>query len=225
MEIEKKAGRIFVALVTLVLVVQAAAGVLIFRSFPTWQDRASFGSMFDAVGALFSGLALVGVIYAVLLQRNELFLQRQELDLTRQELAKSARAQQDTAALMTKQFELAAEAARLSLSQSLAETAPIFKWSGGSLAPGRATAKVVNVGALARDIVVTGEGLLGSSFNPPDVLAHDSSGTLEVLYQDPAQPPFELEFHFDDGLGRRRSEILTFDPEQGRLKSAHLGRP
>jgi hypothetical protein len=51
------------------------------------KDPGTFGDMFGAVNALFSGLAFGGVIYAVLLQRQELKLQRDELQLTRHELA------------------------------------------------------------------------------------------------------------------------------------------
>jgi hypothetical protein len=43
-------------------------------------------SKFDPLNALFSGLAFWGVIYAILLQRNELALQRKELELTRSEV-------------------------------------------------------------------------------------------------------------------------------------------
>jgi hypothetical protein len=48
--------------------------------------RGSFGDMFGAVNALFSGLAFAGVIYTLLLQRKELKLQRRELEETRKEL-------------------------------------------------------------------------------------------------------------------------------------------
>lgn len=51
------------------------------------QDRGSFGDMFGAVNSLFSGLAFVGVIFAILLQKSELALQRKELELTRNELS------------------------------------------------------------------------------------------------------------------------------------------
>lgn len=44
--------------------------------------------MFGAVNALFSGLAMAGVIYAVFLQREELSLQRQELKAQREEMSK-----------------------------------------------------------------------------------------------------------------------------------------
>jgi len=51
-----------------------------------WEQRASFGDMFGAINALFSGLAFAGVIYAIFLQRKELYLQRKELEQTRAEL-------------------------------------------------------------------------------------------------------------------------------------------
>lgn len=49
-------------------------------------ERGSFGDMFGSINALFSGLAFLGVVYAILLQRKELSLQRGELELTRMEL-------------------------------------------------------------------------------------------------------------------------------------------
>jgi Putative phage abortive infection protein len=50
-------------------------------------DRGTFGDMFGAVNALFSGLAFSGLIFAIFLQREELKLQREELKLQRIETA------------------------------------------------------------------------------------------------------------------------------------------
>lgn len=47
--------------------------------------RGSFGDSFGAINALFSGLAFVGVIVAILLQKEELEAQRNELEETRKE--------------------------------------------------------------------------------------------------------------------------------------------
>lgn len=58
--------------------------LLIFAS-PT--SRGTIGDMFGTLNALFSGLAFVGVIYAILLQRAELQLQRKDNEYTRDELA------------------------------------------------------------------------------------------------------------------------------------------
>lgn len=56
-------------------------------------DRGTFGDMFGAVNALFSGLAFAGIIITIFLQSNELSLQRQELKETREELAQASKAQ------------------------------------------------------------------------------------------------------------------------------------
>lgn len=50
-----------------------------------FDKRGTFGDMFGSVNALFSGLAFVGIIMTILLQRKELILQRQELKDTRVE--------------------------------------------------------------------------------------------------------------------------------------------
>lgn len=66
----------------LVIAIWAVSGWVLYPR----EDRGTFGDMFGAVNALFSGLAFAGIIYAVLLQRKELQLQRRELELTRAEL-------------------------------------------------------------------------------------------------------------------------------------------
>lgn len=66
----------------LVILVWGVSGFLL---YPLSQ-RGTFGDMFGAVNALFSGLAFAGLIYTVWLQRKELQLQRTELSLTRIEL-------------------------------------------------------------------------------------------------------------------------------------------
>lgn len=52
---------------------------------------ASFGDVFEAASALFSGLAFVGLVYTIMLQRQELAFQRQELADTRREIAEQNR--------------------------------------------------------------------------------------------------------------------------------------
>lgn len=61
---------------------------------PDWEVRGQLGDMFGVANALFSALALGGILFTILLQRDELALQRQELELTRKELARSAAAQE-----------------------------------------------------------------------------------------------------------------------------------
>ncbi len=85
------------------------------------------GDTFGAVNALFSGLALMGVVVAIFLQRNQiqmqkddLSLQREELQLTRKELAKSAEAQVEAHRALRTEARLSLQAAVLNSANSLA---------------------------------------------------------------------------------------------------------
>jgi len=93
MKIKSSKYKSLFILFCLVVSVWLIAGIASFYFFATWNDRGTFGDMFGAVNALFSGLAFAGVIYAIFLQRKELELQREELILTREELKRSADAQ------------------------------------------------------------------------------------------------------------------------------------
>src|SRR5690349_18273158 len=62
-----------------------ACWILVSLFVNDWSERGQFGDMFGAVNALFSGLAFGGIIYTILLQREELNAQRKELELTRLE--------------------------------------------------------------------------------------------------------------------------------------------
>lgn len=80
---EKMKWLLLIIVVALVVTAWGGSGYLLSKM----KDRGTFGDMFGAVNALFSGLAFAGVIFAILLQREELSLQRKELELTRSELA------------------------------------------------------------------------------------------------------------------------------------------
>ena len=68
-----------------VLVIGLWIGNWILLKECSYEDRGTFGDMFGSVNALFSGIALIGIIITILLQSNELSLQRNELILTRKE--------------------------------------------------------------------------------------------------------------------------------------------
>jgi len=52
-----------------------------------FDERGTLGDMFGSINALFSGLALAGIIFSILLQQIELGYQREELKETRKEFA------------------------------------------------------------------------------------------------------------------------------------------
>lgn len=66
-----------------IIVVWVLSGIALYEQ----EHRGTFGDMFGAVNALFTGLAFATLIYTTWLQRDELELQREELSATREELA------------------------------------------------------------------------------------------------------------------------------------------
>ena len=83
-------------------------------TFGEWQYAAQFGDSFGGLNAFFTGAALLGAIFAILLQAHELRLQREELVLQRKELqenreeqARQSRAQEGfrRALLLSAQIE------------------------------------------------------------------------------------------------------------------------
>lgn len=106
--------RVIVGAVVGVIGLWSCLALAAYWLLPDWQTRGQFGDIFGAVNALFSGLAFAGVIFAILLQREDIALQREELTLTRQELARSAHAQEQSEAALRVQAESAARTATLS---------------------------------------------------------------------------------------------------------------
>ena len=77
---------IVVALIV-VSIAMASAHVFIPRLYGIPSGPGVYGDMYGAVNALFSGLALGGVVLAIVFQSKELSLQRMELEATRTELS------------------------------------------------------------------------------------------------------------------------------------------
>ena len=87
----------------------------------SWERSNQFGGMFGGIGALFSGLALAGVVVAVLMQKEELELQREELKATREELRRTAEAQEAAAEATREQASLLLVTARLNAMSTLVD--------------------------------------------------------------------------------------------------------
>ncbi|MCB9262893.1 MAG: hypothetical protein H6607_11015 [Flavobacteriales bacterium] len=90
--LNKKIGLLW-SLIGLTIVIWLVSGFLVHAYIDNWDNRGTFGDMFGAVNALFSGLAFAGLIYANVLQKKDLELQKKEISLNRAELKKSAAAQ------------------------------------------------------------------------------------------------------------------------------------
>jgi len=72
----------------IIIILWYASSVYIDNLFPVGTcdylaNRGTYGDKFGAINSLFAGLAFTGIIFTILLQRQELKLQRQELSSTR----------------------------------------------------------------------------------------------------------------------------------------------
>jgi hypothetical protein len=99
--------KLLIAVAVLVIGLWCATPFVVGAFYEKGVDRGTFGDLFGSVNALFSGLALLGVIAAIMLQQKE-------LNLSTKELRNSARA-------LTKQVELSADAARIQVLPQLIE--------------------------------------------------------------------------------------------------------
>ena len=101
-------GYVIALLFSGVLALYLIAWYLIDLFIQNPQDQGVFGDKFDAINALFSGLAFAGLIITLILQKKELGLQRDELEQTREEL-KNQRLEFETQnkTLKQQQFESA----------------------------------------------------------------------------------------------------------------------
>ncbi|MFT5984099.1 MAG: hypothetical protein ACI9RM_002559, partial [Ulvibacter sp.] len=68
---------------------------------------------------LFSGLAFAGLIYTIVLQKQDLKLQRNEIALNRAELKKTAKAQQNSEKALIEQVEQMKVASKLNALKTL----------------------------------------------------------------------------------------------------------
>ncbi len=87
--------RWLVALVVATFALWIGCGLAAYFVFDSVGDAGALGDAFGAINALFSGLALAGVIVAIIMQGQELRLQREELRLTREELSRQADAHEE----------------------------------------------------------------------------------------------------------------------------------
>ena len=81
-----KQYKIFINAFFIILIIYLLSWICIDYFIADSQNRGTFGDKFGAVNALFSGLAFAGLIYTIILQKEELSLQREELKQTREEM-------------------------------------------------------------------------------------------------------------------------------------------
>lgn len=81
-----KTTLIAIGVSSIIILVWGGSWWWISQHFQNHDERGTFGDMFGAVNALFSGFAFAGLIMTLFYQKEELKLQREELKQTRAEL-------------------------------------------------------------------------------------------------------------------------------------------
>lgn len=114
-------------LIALVLLMWVASAVLAFHWFGKPDNPGIWGDTFGAINALFSGLALAGVAYAIILQQKEIEAQRIESEQSRAQLAEQNR-------LITEQLKSMQAAYDFDRRKAIAEASPMLRLeaSGGN---------------------------------------------------------------------------------------------
>jgi hypothetical protein len=181
----------------------------------SWATRGQFGDMFGAANALFSGLALAGVVIAILLQKHELKLQRIELKATREELARSAKAQEQTEQHLRLQVSFMQREKEERESRAFIEAAPLFVIDDtGETRDSRVRFTVRNMRGSIYDVDLDGiEDSLDVRPVSLSSLARKATFHLTVP-ADAARSGFSFQVWFRDELNRKRLQRLTYHPSR-----------
>lgn len=220
----------FIAIAIVLLVVQVIVGTCIFLVFDEPVERGTFGDMFGVVNALFSGLALAGVIFAILLQREELRLQRKELELTREELRKSAEAQERTAQAQARTAAVMADSVekqqgywKKQEERAAEQLAPVLVYYSDAGSGSEFEVTFLNRGGMAKSVEIVGDDSDDIDLDPIEVIpgseSQGATGKLKIPFGDERDRGFGLEYFDQAGrpqllwvnwhhVGRRLSTFL-----------------
>lgn len=171
----RKPWSLFSILVALILLTQIAYSVAAMWTLDDWEVRGQFGDMFGAANTTFSGLALVGVIIAIVLQSRELELQREELKMTRRELKRAATAHEASSKLLSQQVKLT----QVNLEAS---TSPVWKFVVRKFTKenGKCYIEVTNAGAPVHSVEVQFRGQSLSTKLEFPAFSRGETGQLQV---------------------------------------------
>jgi hypothetical protein len=110
--------RTLVVLMLVVVVICIGFGLAVVTLLDTWEHRAQFGDMFGALSALFSALAFAGVVYAILLQREEMRNSREAFAAEQRLISEQVKLMND-ALLFERRKERVARAPSISFGRDL----------------------------------------------------------------------------------------------------------
>lgn len=119
MENSNSRKHLFIFLLIGVIIIWAASALFTMNYLDQWADRGTFGDLFGAVNALFSGLAFAALIYTIVLQRDEIKENRAEIILNRKELAKASKLQEKAQKVLIQQVDQTHLSAKMNAMRTL----------------------------------------------------------------------------------------------------------
>lgn len=100
-----KGNRSFFWLITITIILWLLITLCVWFLGSNWSERGTIGDAFGASNALFSGLAFAGLLYTILLQRQELRNQRIDIANNRKALERSTALQAESQRALQQQVE------------------------------------------------------------------------------------------------------------------------
>ena len=128
-----------------------------------WSERGTFGDLFGAVNALFSGLAFAVLIYTIILQREEIKENRREIVLNRKELQKSGKIQLKSQEVLIRQVE------QTHLSAKMNAMRTIVDYYNNQISNPKSSEEVVEMAKRKRKHIITQIDELIDGLNDSDV--------------------------------------------------------
>jgi hypothetical protein len=163
MEKKKPKNYILIKLIFLVVLIWALSAWLIMFFVSEWSERGTFGDLFGAVNALFSGLAFAVLIYTIILQREEIKENRREIVLNRKELQKSGKIQLKSQEVLIRQVE------QTHLSAKMNAMRTIVDYYNNQISNPKSSEEVVEMAKRKRKHIITQIDELIDGLNDSDV--------------------------------------------------------
>ena len=163
MEKKKPKNYILIKLIFLVVLIWALSAWLIMFFVSEWSERGTFGDLFGAVNALFSGLAFAVLIYTIILQREEIKENRREIVLNRKELQKSGKIQ------LKSQEVLIRQVGQTHLSAKMNAMRTIVDYYNNQISNPKSSEEVVEMAKRKRKHIITQIDELIDGLNDSDV--------------------------------------------------------
>lgn len=183
-------------------------------------ELGQFGDMFGAINTLFSGLAFAGIIYTILLQRNELSLQRKELQDTREELKLTREAHQQNCDLMTSQLRVLERAAEREQVLFDRQFLPVFVAGRSALSEDRKIIEktIINKGNAVRNVMIMNSSHSGGKIHAPTESAfldgnHSASILCNLQPRSIVSSEYQIFYQTLDGRLWETEAELTISPD------------